>query len=404
MRKDSAILGAGLAAILLCGMCCFLALAFMLPFWCAAAGGIVLTGFVAGRVHRNMQAEPLRWYELVILTAGLALVVNRTFHIGDAYGDWDAAGIWNYHARILEDPAHWKNVFRSAQYDHPDYPPGLPASVAFFSHFAGAQGWIYTSFALSLLTTLLIPATIFLENVRRNLVAATAALLLLATDDWFLKRGVSQYADTLLGAVLMLVLILLRRGATRTQLLSGAFFIGCLPWIKNEGTMMAALALVFFGRRMFTKSGWQTNLAALALPLSCVAVFKVFYAPGNDLFLNQKQGLSVLLLDASRYWTIWHFFRGDIISYALWPSIAVGVYLLFCLVRRKLPSTGFFLLCACLLGYWLVYLLTPYDLNWQLQTSLDRLIHQLVPGFVYVVVAGLPAFRLPLRRLKTAES
>src|SRR5262249_40850919 len=36
-----------------------------------------------------------------------------------------------------------------------------------------------------------------------------------------------------------------------------------------------------------------------------------------------------------------------------------------------------------LVGYFCVYLVTPYPLEWQLRASLDRLYVQLLPGFIF---------------------
>jgi hypothetical protein len=38
------------------------------------------------------------------------------------------------------------------------------------------------------------------------------------------------------------------------------------------------------------------------------------------------------------------------------------------------------------LGYLVIYVITPYDLNWHLSTSLDRLILQIFPAVVYLVI------------------
>jgi hypothetical protein len=40
-----------------------------------------------------------------------------------------------------------------------------------------------------------------------------------------------------------------------------------------------------------------------------------------------------------------------------------------------------------LVGYFGVYVVTPFDLSWHLHTSLGRLLTQLVPGITFLLVA-----------------
>src|SRR5262249_40307240 len=47
--------------------------------------------------------------------------------------------------------------------------------------------------------------------------------------------------------------------------------------------------------------------------------------------------------------------------------------------RSQVWSTGALVLAGLLSGYYVVYLLSPYDLDWHLGTSLDRLLFQVWP-------------------------
>jgi hypothetical protein len=62
-------------------------------------------------------------------------------------------------------------------------------------------------------------------------------------------------------------------------------------------------------------------------------------------------------------------------------------------LRRQIQSVaaGWLTLVAMLCGYFLVYVLTPFDLGWHLHSALDRLFMQLWPTLVYLTFVTLAA-------------
>lgn len=62
-------------------------------------------------------------------------------------------------------------------------------------------------------------------------------------------------------------------------------------------------------------------------------------------------------------------------------------------------------LTLMIMGYSLVYLITPYDLNWHLRTSLPRLLVQLWPSIllIYFMIVRTPEEALLTKKIEATE-
>jgi hypothetical protein len=122
----------------------------------------------------------------------------------------------------------------------------------------------------------------------------------------------------------------------------------------------------------------------LALPALVVVLFKIFLAPSNDLTTGQRDILA-LLLDLKRYRFILMnmgqaFWRigGGLIS-------LVGLLAVYSLMVGKTHQSMkglrplIFAALAQLTVYFFVYVTTPYDLEWHIQTSVGRLYLHVLP-------------------------
>jgi hypothetical protein len=69
--------------------------------------------------------------------------------------------------------------------------------------------------------------------------------------------------------------------------------------------------------------------------------------------------------------------------------IVLAAALRFARERRREVAFSGAIGATLLLGYFGVYILTPLDLTWQLQTSLDRLLVQVWPVLVLTAFIGL---------------
>ena len=138
-----------------------------------------------------------------------------------------------------------------------------------------------------------------------------------------------------------------------------------------------------------------------AIPVGAlVLVFKLFVVHGTSWLLAPSPagtGLGPKLTDLSRYLTV-----GSIALRQFWnmkfgwyhpilPPIILAFTLKFkANWRRDVLSAGT-LTVAVMAGYFWVYIITPNDLNWQLQNSIARLTVQLWPAVLITIFAGLRA-------------
>jgi hypothetical protein len=320
-------------------------------------------------------------------------------------GDWDAWAIWNLRARFLFSADAWRNGFSTEiAWSHPDYPLLLPSSVARGYCWSGETGWASPA-VIALLFLLAIPALSALVLVRcKGLLAAqVAAVLSLGVAYWSLDY--SQYADMPLAFLFLAVnaLFLLARwhpGSDWMWPVAG-LLAGAMVWTKNEGWVMlaAVVASELVVRRWTPPDSRRTTRQVIGfglglLPLLAVTVgFKLTLAPHNDLL----SGLSLAQLwDPDRYLLIARHlarmvgtsgpFRLPILpilaGYLLVSGAGVPLRL-----RPAVTALGLrlALVAVALTG---VFLLTPLPLPWHLENAADRLLMQLLPSLILLVVAA----------------
>jgi len=71
------------------------------------------------------------------------------------------------------------------------------------------------------------------------------------------------------------------------------------------------------------------------------------------------------------------------------PALALAIALRFDVQRRRDALFCSTVALLLFLGYFAVYIITPNDLTWQLQTSLSRLYVQIWPIFLLAVFAAM---------------
>ncbi|MBZ0099491.1 MAG: phospholipid carrier-dependent glycosyltransferase, partial [Taibaiella sp.] len=298
-------------------------------------------------------------------------------------GQWDAWAIWNLHARYLVDPVHWRNMFLNLTHAHPDYPLALPATVAFFNRLTGGYN-LLVPYALHFLIMLCIPVLVYAEVARKNLFIAILALALFVTNEMYITQGVAQMADTLLAFFFLAVFVCFDYAREdRQMIIVTSAFLGLCMWTKNEGIMLA-LVFMLFHVRVFI-SEWRKALYGIGLPLAALLIFKLGYAPANDLISRQSAETINNLSDWVRYQQIYRSWIDTINEHYKSLKYLVVLYMLYCLLRRKLPDRRLLIILTCLAGYFMVYVFSHQDLDWHLFTSAHRLLHQLMPAVVYIV-------------------
>ncbi len=368
----------------------------------------------------------LRAAFVLALLAGLYSAIRQT--IAHPHGDgWDAFAIWNLHARFLfRGGANWRDGFTALiPWSHPDYPLLLPAAIAHFWTGLGYENQIAPS-VIGLVFTFSTVALLFssLALLRGQISAILGGLTQMATP-FFIEQGTAQYADVPLSFFVLATIVLLylhdqRSNAAHSRglLVLAGISCGFAAWTKNEGLLfllaiLAAHLLVFVitpskpvtsevlpqrNRNARPASTWFALFLAGSAPLLLlVGWFKHSVGVSNELFSSVAFHK---LLDASRYQTILKWYGKDLLRFGDWFLIP-GTVLLACLYfaapgkRMQAADPGSrasrIALALTLAGYFLIYLITPYDLYWHLRFSLNRLFLQLWPAVIFLFFLRNPA-------------
>jgi hypothetical protein len=323
------------------------------------------------------------------------------------HGDWDAWASWNMKARMIYlGGDHWRDVFSGLLPDAvPEYPLLLPLSVANLwltvdSSAAIAPALLVAAFACATVLTLASGLSL-LRSKSQGLLAGTV----LAATPFFVIHGSSQYADVPLACFFLSTIVLLalygREPDSRLLLLAG-LTAGFAAWTKNEGLVFlvaVAASRLIFGRR---RRALLWYLAGAAPPIIMVVYLKWFLASASNQMLAGQGLHSTLdrLADISRYRIIASAFVGQFAQLGDWPISILLLLLLYAVVQgfrdKAERGPGFrplsailILMLAAYLGF---YLVTPFDLQFHLQVSLNRLMIQLWPSalFVYFLAVRRP--------------
>jgi len=384
----------------------FLSLLFPVPFFLTVLAAVVSFGLLfkwiipghAVPVEIPAQNNRKEWIALLLLAVGVSCLCFTGLSSAGKYGDWDAWSIWNLNAEYLADPIHWRKIFQNVEYGHPDYPLCLPATLAFFMRLASSPDNYIIPFAFSLLIAICIPVLIFREIQQKNLPVATLILALFVIESFYIINSMLQYADVLLSFFFLcsLICVSYARG-NRKYLLLSVLFLGCCAWTKNEGFILAGMILSFYARQFFSKENARYTLLIMLIPAFVIVVFKMICPVKNDLVSESGSGTFGLLLQGERYAAVFDYYTDIVNKRFVYTRLLIGLYLVVCVAKRKLPEKNFLLVIACMFAYFMVYVITPKDLLWHLNTSCERLLFQLFPVLLYAIgsdIAGMK-FSIP---------
>jgi len=326
----------------------------------------------------------------ISLTSCGVLISATLFYIFNAnkYGGADAWGIWNTHAKFLYYPKIWQHLLADGQnICHPDYPLMLSSLVAFGWHSIGSFSFL-VPFLLSYFGY---TAVIFLtyKALKDNgqTIYACLAFAILTTNSSFMQIAAAQESDMLLSLLVLLTFVIYQQiiDNKTDEVFWLGFICASCGWVKNEG-------LAFY--LLFTLTFVTTNLRhhkklfgfikGSILPLLVIFLFKLFFAPQNDLVAGNAHASTIAkLTDAGRYIKILKAYILMLVN--TYPF----VLLLACVMIAK-PGKKFSLplmvICELMVVYFGVYLLSPHNLDWHLRTSLNRLFEHVFPAFVYLAV------------------
>lgn len=319
-------------------------------------------------------------------------------------GDWDAWAIWNLRARFLFSAESWRHGFSpEIAWSHPDYPLLLPSSVARGYSWVGEPTWVAPA-VLALIFLLAIPAVAALTvaRLRGTVPALVAAVLCLGVV--YSSLAFSQYADMPLALYFLaanaLLLLAHWRPDGRSMWPLAGLMAGAVVWTKNEGWVMlvALLAtelLVCHWSASATRPtrGDRLAFALGLLPMLVVTIgFKVVLAPANDV---ATRALWAQLASPARIAMVARHFASLLLApgpFHLPLAPLLAGYLL--LQGASMPAAARPAVQALairiglvLAAYGAIYMITPLPLQWHLETSAQRLVMQVLPSLILLVMA-----------------
>jgi hypothetical protein len=344
----------------------------------------------------------------VLLLAAVAAIAVASFASSSAvfpHGEWDAWAQWNLRARFffrgLGDGS-WREAFAPIlAWSHADYPPLVPVSVARLWAYGGGET-VAAPIALAAVLAACTVLTAGLSAARERGAArgCLAAAVVLACPS-FVRYAASQCADIALGFFMLAAFVAWSlAGQNRRWLALAGLSAALAAWTKNEGLAFFAVFIAVVTIERLWSAGWSgledlaRVLAGAAPVLILVVVFKQAFAPPSYFVAEQSFGQAMArLLDAGRA-----RFVATAMARELWFSGATVVGVIPFLaafavvrgVRAPAPAAARAALPAMAVMaaiYGLAYLVTPKDLVWQLNTSLDRVVVQLVPTMAWSVMA-----------------
>jgi hypothetical protein len=334
----------------------------------------------------------------VVVSISLLGLANYVFHRQE--GDWDAWMIFNRAARsIYRDPELWREAF-SKDLDtifHADYPPMLAMNIAANWEVLGADS-VYVPIIESVLFTIACGmALTFALAYQKSVAQAGLGMILIMGAKSFISEGGRQTADIPLAFFMLASVIfffLYYHERQPFSIILAGFCAGLAAWTKNEGTLFllaVGLAAATISIREKSAKALFFLAAGTILPLVAVLYFKFQVAPPSEF---SQGNIQTQVLDISRHGFILTSFKNTFLRFGahnikgLLPLLVA--YGILASSKNKLTSNEF-LFTSCILviqisGYYFIYLISPYDLEWHINYSISRLTAQVYPIFVYLVL------------------
>ncbi|HEX8992835.1 MAG TPA: hypothetical protein VF784_14240, partial [Anaerolineales bacterium] len=234
---------------------------------------------------------------------------------------------------------------------------------------------------------------------------AALGLILFWGTPAVVNEGARELADLPLAyfflatAVLIYLYVLHRKPAL---IVLAGITAGLGAWMKNEGSVFVlatglALFIAFLHDKPWRVVFWYA--LGIAVPMAVVLYFKLFLAPPSDVLSNAPSRSLMQLVDPSRHLEILRFFGTQLLFFGDWLFAGVPVSVILVLLvylmlareplsRERVPMlvTAVILLVVQMLGYYAVYVITPYDLTWHLTTSVSRVFLQVFPLIAFFVL------------------
>ena len=306
--------------------------------------------------------------------------------LGTPTFEWDPRSIWLFHAkRIFYDKSIFSVLDNYAEFSHNAYPTLAPAFASSLAVLIGHWNEVFPKLSFSLM---FLPPLILIYSFLKN----TQYLIFLSIVFFIIGKYLfNGWADGLVAiyfgssALLMYIIIIADTDFYKKKLffyLIAFCFFTSLTLIKNEGiALLLILFVTAFLMKLYKKELRKdiSKLFYLSISFLPIILWKYFcYSKGigyND-YINESTLFYLLprLDDLENY---------KIISYFLLLNEKFIIALLFFLIsfwvkwNKELFSFIFLVFIMYILILFFIFLSTPYDLYWQLDSTAARVVKTL---------------------------
>lgn len=392
----------GLSSFMIAGQ---FVLVIGLPPWLALIA-LASVPFAVGGLRMPTRPVPRRWaMPDRVAIALFTLVIVILIGLGTATAlenplfAWDGWAIWAQKAVMLRDGITAQFTNPDYLYMHPDYPVGLPALQATVYVIAGGVATTEGDLPIWLMLPAFGLSIGFLSPVRPAYwVPVTGSLLVLP---FMVSGSLTNYADAPAAMLLGLGLLVGGRWLSEKsgwQVWLCGILLGGAICTKNEGVIIGFILLA-----AITAMGWKERRKLIPAWLVVLAAFlpwriwMTVEGVSSDLQVGKLLDPAYLISNLDRVWTS----AGRLLEESLLglQGIELALWIIFLLAALALLLTGWRsygtrLALIGVLGSFgalvLAYWLSPYDLEWHLTTSADRVI---IGPVVLTAVGALLAVR-----------
>lgn len=303
------------------------------------------------------------------------------------YG-WDARSIWFFHAKMIYSAgslglsAGWQHP--SIVFSHADYPKLIPVMAAQIAYIVGYWNEFIPKISLFFM---LAPAILWLSTFARR--SFSFIILLLTIISIFYMSVVSGYMDGILALNFSVSMLLLGRyinSFQRVDLLSTICCLISLLYIKNEGSLAGLIGFIlilllalFQGKKPSIpqfRVDWKYYLVGIIAfaPFVLWIIYKQRWHLSNDLGIGTIESFTRIIsrFEDGSYKLVFH----DAAQRIEGALLLFGtIYFASIAWRKTIAKESIPALLAAgiyFLAIIFIYLSTPYDLEWHLNTSLKR--------------------------------
>jgi len=315
---------------------------------------------------------------------------------------WDSWAIYGFKAKAFYlDRGISIDFLKDAtkSYMHPDYPLLLPLVEAWVYICLGS--WndqlvkvIFPFYFIGLIITFYYSLKYYIDKR-----PALLFTLFLVTIPQLFYLGSSGYADLPFTFYYFTSCIFIFRAyhnPDRKLLLISGIFAGLAAWTKNEGLAISLfnIFILFIIMLIQGKMNRRNFLLVIQYALIIFLInapwfwFKSSLGLYNSVVNSNTLNMVNILNNLNRLPIILTWMVKNIVFFKSWNLLWLLSIVIILFNFKKIISVPLLYISLSLilyLGIWvLIYIITPYDINWHLATSLDRVFLHITPLFLFL--------------------